>query len=366
LKNKLNSWEKSLWKPLPLYDKKNEILIDWSAKGGSILIVSMFFEQMGLSKKAQSHSGWIHDYRCDIFQGSNKKHNYPPRSIDQILSKQTYKIKITRNPYTRAVSSYCHVMRTKIKNQNNLDTSTSFIDFLKYILKCPFRNIHWQPQIRSREKTQKDFFNMVCKLENISEDMQQVNEEIGTSFDFESQIKKTRHPHHLKHGPGTWAGLRNLRHLADIPWSKFNPPNFPDYKYFYNQESYDLVSKIYSDDIERYNYSYEDLESWEEFNERIGESQEKMKEVKTEFKEATIAIDFDGVIHQYSKGFQGLDNAYDPPMPGVIPSLQKLKDAGYRLIIVSSRPVHAIRFDKTDPNAWHKTIDFIEQRETKK
>ena len=118
-----------------------------------------------------------------------------------------------------------------------------------------------------------------------------------------------------------------------------------------------------------------------------------MKEVGTEFKNNTIAIDFDGVIHQYSKGFQGLDNAYDPPMPGSIPSLQKLKDAGYRLIIVSSRPVkpirkwlekyslshffdditnikqpakyyiddHAIRFDKTDPNAWHKTIDFIEE-----
>jgi phosphoglycolate phosphatase-like HAD superfamily hydrolase len=68
-----------------------------------------------------------------------------------------------------------------------------------------------------------------------------------------------------------------------------------------------------------------------------------MIEVKTEFKNNTIAIDFDGVIHQYSKGFQGLDNAYDPPMPGAIPSLQKLKDEGYRLIIVSSRPVKPIR-----------------------
>ena len=271
MKNNLNSLQKNLWKPLPLYDKRNKILIDWSAKGGSILIVSMFFEHMDLLKKAHSHSGWIHDYRCDIFQGKSRKHNYPPRSIDQILSKQAYKIKITRSPFTRAVSSYCHIMKYKLKKKYKFDDTTSFIDFLKYISECPFRDIHWQPQIRSREKAQKDFFNMVCKLENISEDMQQVNKEIGTSFNFKEQIKKTRHPHHLKHGAGTWTGLRNLRHLADIPWLKFNPPNFPDYKYFYNQESYDLVSKIYSDDIERYNYSYEDLDSWEEFNERIGE-----------------------------------------------------------------------------------------------
>jgi len=122
-----------------------------------------------------------------------------------------------------------------------------------------------------------------------------------------------------------------------------------------------------------------------------------MKEVRTEFKEATIAIDFDGVIHQYSQGFQGLDNAYDPPMPGVQSALNKLKSDGYRLIIVSSRSVptikewllkhnmshyfddvsntkhpakyyiddHAIRFDKTDSNAWIDTLNFIE-RDTKK
>ena len=122
-----------------------------------------------------------------------------------------------------------------------------------------------------------------------------------------------------------------------------------------------------------------------------------MKEVETEFKEATIAIDFDGVIHQYSKGFQGLDNAYDPPMPGVRNALDQLKLSGYRLIIVSSRPVpvikewleknemsfyfddvsntkhpakyyiddHAIRFDKTNPNAWLDTLNFID-KDTKK
>tara|TARA_Y100000310_G_scaffold242838_1_gene247056 strand:- start:11594 stop:11959 length:366 start_codon:yes stop_codon:yes gene_type:complete len=118
-----------------------------------------------------------------------------------------------------------------------------------------------------------------------------------------------------------------------------------------------------------------------------------MEEVKTAFKEATVAVDFDGVIHQYSKGFQGLESAYDPPMPGVRSALDQLKMKGYRLIIVSSRPVdvirnwlekykmlwyfddisntkhpakyyiddHAIRFDKKDPNAWEKTLMFIEK-----
>ena len=62
-----------------------------------------------------------------------------------------------------------------------------------------------------------------------------------------------------------------------------------------------------------------------------------MKEVKTTFKESTLAIDFDGVIHKYSKGFQGLENAYDPPREGTEEALKEFISRGYRLIIVSSR-----------------------------
>ena len=117
-----------------------------------------------------------------------------------------------------------------------------------------------------------------------------------------------------------------------------------------------------------------------------------MKEVATEFKEATIAIDFDGVVHLYSKSFQGLYNAYDPPTHGTYDALLRLKEKGYRLIIVSSRDVdtirewlakyemshffddvtnikhpakyyiddHAIRFPRGEQNAWEKVLNFIE------
>ena len=120
-----------------------------------------------------------------------------------------------------------------------------------------------------------------------------------------------------------------------------------------------------------------------------------MKEVKTEFKERTIAIDFDGVIHRYSKGFQGLENAYDPPTLGTREALDTFKERGYRLIIVSSRTVsvikewlekynfshyfdevtnikqparyyiddHALRFPKGKTDAWKEILTFIEKEE---
>ena len=77
------------------------------------------------------------------------------------------------------------------------------------------------------------------------------------------------------------------------------------------------------------------------------------KELKTLDKRKTLAVDFDGVIHRYSKGFQGLENAYDPPMDGAQETLQRLKDKGYMLKIMSSRPALVIeewldKYDMTD------------------
>ena len=66
------------------------------------------------------------------------------------------------------------------------------------------------------------------------------------------------------------------------------------------------------------------------------------KEINNLDKRKTIAIDFDGVIHKYSKGFKGLDNAYDEPMPGTIEALEKLNSLGIDLKIISSRPAPVI------------------------
>ena len=49
-----------------------------------------------------------------------------------------------------------------------------------------------------------------------------------------------------------------------------------------------------------------------------------------------IAVDFDGVIHRYSKGWQ--DGAiYDPPMAGCKEALENLMEQGCHIVIHSAR-----------------------------
>jgi hypothetical protein len=50
----------------------------------------------------------------------------------------------------------------------------------------------------------------------------------------------------------------------------------------------------------------------------------------------TIAIDFDGVIHAYSRGW--LDGSiYDEPVPGAFEAIRKYMELGYAVCIISTR-----------------------------
>lgn len=51
----------------------------------------------------------------------------------------------------------------------------------------------------------------------------------------------------------------------------------------------------------------------------------------------TVVFDFDGVIHSYTSGWQGVDNIPDPPVPGIRDAICDLRDAGYRVVVVSTR-----------------------------
>lgn len=50
----------------------------------------------------------------------------------------------------------------------------------------------------------------------------------------------------------------------------------------------------------------------------------------------TVVFDFDGVIHSYKRGWQGIDVIPDPPVEGIREAISKLRKQ-YRLVVISSR-----------------------------
>jgi hypothetical protein len=69
-----------------------------------------------------------------------------------------------------------------------------------------------------------------------------------------------------------------------------------------------------------------------------------------------VLVDFDGVIHRYSKGWAD-GTVYDDPMPGAMSRLHELVDAGYEVVIFSTR-------DATQIRDWLRDWHFPEYRIT--
>ena len=51
----------------------------------------------------------------------------------------------------------------------------------------------------------------------------------------------------------------------------------------------------------------------------------------------TIVFDFDGVIHPYTSGWQGITKTPDPPVPEAVEAIRRLRRNGYKVIVVSAR-----------------------------
>lgn len=55
----------------------------------------------------------------------------------------------------------------------------------------------------------------------------------------------------------------------------------------------------------------------------------------------TVALDFDGVIHRYSRGWQG-GKIYDPPMPGAIEAIKETQEVEAVVVFTARTDLDAV------------------------
>lgn len=73
-----------------------------------------------------------------------------------------------------------------------------------------------------------------------------------------------------------------------------------------------------------------------------------------------IAVDFDGVIHRYSKDWRD-GTIYDPPMPGCREALEKLIEEGHEIIVYTTRIF--CRDGRVDEGKLEELVNWMDAHE---
>jgi hypothetical protein len=195
-----------------------------------------YLDLIGLLNEALTYNNFIHAYRHDII---NKKSVH--YDINKLIDEKYTFIKFIINPYIRAVSIY------RAQSSHNL----SFRQYLKQLLdnKIDYFNnndkFHYHPQYVDGEK------NIITKYIKIDKnEICQITLHDGSLYILD--VNKYTASHHGK--------KKNITvFCGDLPKNVINN-NLPNnYKYFYDEEIKQMVETFYKNDIEQYNYSFNDF-----------------------------------------------------------------------------------------------------------
>lgn len=123
--------------PRPLINPKARFIVIFSAKSACSSVAIWFFNQLGHLEAAQDFHRWPHEYRRNVYYRSKLYENAFRRDLSKLRV-----IRIMRDPYSRAVSSYRHVLghdyayadiARALRRSDIAENGFSFAEFLDYL-----------------------------------------------------------------------------------------------------------------------------------------------------------------------------------------------------------------------------------------
>jgi len=246
-----NPYSKTKWGLLPLLLDEKKIMLSLSPKSGSLFGVSWFFYQANLWQDVKEHPKWAHHYRQEVYY---KSPGYPASYRHFFASPETYtKIKLVRNPYCRAVSSYIHALRTPeilYRDTRNKFTATefSFETFLAEVEKLGTRScdVHYRTQTHEFERNSNWDYQHIVQLESAFKDIPKLEKIYDLKTSPLENFRESEHNSRRKKSGKNYVGST----VFSSGYIKHSP-----YPYFYNTELAQKVQELYAEDFRNFGYS---------------------------------------------------------------------------------------------------------------
>jgi len=259
----------------PLHAADFPLVLLFSEKAGCTSLTKWFFFQIGKLDEAVAHAPWVHRYRTEVFI---QRSGYAQDTVELLKAHERPVIKLVRNPYERAVSSFLHTIRgasrpgkpgweaaivlaarERAGKPVKARLRLSFRDFLRHVAAVGSAlgqiNGHVARQYLPHEG---EFITRVIRLENFETEIRQIEADFALMPSPLDRITTSRH--HISSGKRPdgrrFAGERAIK-PADIDFAgqRVRNYNVPAYVDFYDEETERLVHSCFADDFQHYGFA---------------------------------------------------------------------------------------------------------------
>ena len=240
----------------PLIHNDARMIVIFSPKSACSSVVIWFLHQIGEAQAAQQYHYWPHRYRIEVYYRSPQYRS----AFDQDLENFSV-VRVVRDPFERAVSSFRHVLgmrplREKVSKLSGIDIANdgmSFAQFLDFLDDCDLTtcDAHYGLQHHPIENRVPVSHLINVSTENLFARLNEVEADLGlprTDFASLSWIHQTEHyrhkfPNATDIGDPFTARLKP-RAATRGPW----PPNST----FLTAEAREHIADLYRVDLQSY------------------------------------------------------------------------------------------------------------------
>lgn len=241
--------------PRPLLLGDGRIGIIWSAKSACTTVLLWYLWHRDLLQAARAYDIWPHRFRNEVLYSDEIYRGW----ADQADGDGWTWLRVIRDPYKRAVSSYRHALRHGYEDgnmsrrlQQPRDAGYSFDSFLDHLLTIDVAtcNLHHRQQLHPAERLIAP--SRVVNADKV--DLMQSLMEIGAA------LAPPREPVEALHaavaGIGGWHNTRPSpvdRDVSAVALTRSDAAGeWPDYACFLNNSTRAKIARIYALDLSRY------------------------------------------------------------------------------------------------------------------
>lgn len=242
----------------PHYHRDFPLIVLWSHRAGCTTLAKWFFYQIGMLDAALNYNPWIHAYEFDIYKRGQA---YSSTVLDNMLHGKKTVVKLVRDPFKRAVSSFLLLAITEDKQFDAVRAriaghpivrglpgrGVTFRKYLTYLLHTGADVGDIDPHLACQYVPgEEQDIKRYLRLERLAADIRQLERDYGLKPANIAMFSKSEH--HLS-GQMRYTGAYADANVLDPRF-----PRFPLPASFYDSGTEALVRAVFRKDFLTYGY----------------------------------------------------------------------------------------------------------------